>query len=151
MSFLLKSYLDALNNVRWHQVENYIWVYGLRWDRLQHPPASKKTKKYINLSFSFTLIVSLPHLTFPSALSLSLWCHWKIYKEVAANLDTSGKQNPTHDTDLPCLYLRQLGHIFPPRYDNRWVLYLLLADQTWPSVWHSFSAHRTERQRCCWW
>lgn len=54
----------------------------------------------------------------------SLWCHWKT-KEALPNLDTSWQKNPAQDADPPCLYLRQLGRIFPRRYDNRWALYLL--------------------------
>lgn len=31
----------------------------------------------------------------------SLWCHWKLNKQVVSNLDTSGKKSPTHGTYLP--------------------------------------------------
>lgn len=59
------------------------------------------------------------------------------------------KKNPT-PTQGPALSIFEAirPHLLSPRYDNRWALYLLSADQTWPSVWHGSPAHRAERQRC---
>jgi len=66
------------------------------------------------------------------SLSLSSSCHWRVQKEVLliSPLHT-GKFQPV--TKPLSMFEAIKALFFPPWCDNKWTLYLLSVDQTWPS------------------
>jgi len=73
-------------------------------------------------------LAKLPALS----LSLSSSCHWRVQKEVLliSPLHT-GKFQPV--TKPLSMFEAIKALFFPPWCDNKWTLYLLSVDQTWPS------------------